>query len=112
MIVKDGLKPIICVQASSSAVNPFLKQTQYISLFVVMMTMYLEHTKFEKSEVHKEIILCSKSFARSKEVWVTKTIGFYFWFIQVHALAVTLIVYFKKIPKSFQFEFIYQDILV
>ena len=31
MIVKDGLKPIICGQASSSAVNPFLKQTQYIS---------------------------------------------------------------------------------
>ena len=52
MIVKDGLKPIICEQASLSAVNPFLKQTQYISLFVVMMTMYLVHTKFEKSKGH------------------------------------------------------------
>ena len=52
MIVKDGLKPIICGQASSSAVNPFLKQTQYISLFVVLMTMYLERMKFEESEGH------------------------------------------------------------
>ena len=52
MIVKDGLKPIIREQASSSAVNPFLKQTQYVSLFFVMMTMYLERPKFEESEGH------------------------------------------------------------